>query len=112
MSIGRNTKQTKSNHFYGQIVGTGRKSIPRARQHRDSGITVVAASWTGAIWLELRHDSKENIDLFQVSMLPHHGVGDSCSIASGVVGKYEQCTSWVPLKWDAYVVDGDTLIKN
>ena len=73
-------------HFYGSIPTSARKTVPTARAHKSTGLTVHAASWAGAISTTLWCDS-EGRDRYTVLAVPHHGVGASRVLASGFVGE-------------------------
>ena len=77
-------------HFYATIPTSGRKTIPSARGHKSTGIETIGASWKGGILTSLWHDAETDLDMFEVEMIQHHGVGDSKILARGVVGDYSQ----------------------
>ena len=68
-------------HYYATIPTSGRKTTPTARGHKTTGLATIAASYKGAIRVELRHvDGK---DLFTVNRIPWQGAGPSEVIAEG-----------------------------
>ena len=88
--------------LYASIPVSARKTVATARGHKSTGIEAEVCAWTGKIvskieWSEIDKDYR-----FTVSMEPHHGKGDSCILASGIVGKYEQCASWIPMEETSY----------
>ena len=42
-------------HFYGTVDGAGKTTASR-RGHKNSPVTTVAASWSGAVITQLRHE--------------------------------------------------------
>ena len=54
---------------------------------KSSGLRVEAASWSGKIVVELRHDAKSGKDYFEVRQEKHHGQGFSAPIAKGYFGE-------------------------
>ena len=68
-------------HFYSTIPTSGRKTTPTARGHKTTGLATVAASFKGAIKVELRHVDGE--DKFVVSRVPWMGAGRHEVIAEG-----------------------------
>ena len=58
-------------HFYGTIPQSARKTIPTARGHKKTGISVSAQSWQGKIEVCLWHDHKTGKDQFRVVRRPH-----------------------------------------
>ena len=73
-------------HFYGTIQG--QRGQASRLGTKASGLSVIAASWGGAIDVRIWHDTIKNIDRFEISQIRHHGQGVSELIASGIVGKY------------------------
>lgn len=72
-------------HFYGTLQGS-RGNATRCGT-KSSGITTQAASWGGAIEVEVFHDEKTGQDKFTVIQIPWHGHGITQTIASGVIGE-------------------------
>ncbi len=68
-------------HYYATIPQSGRKTTPTARGHKTTGLATIAASYKGAISVELRHVNGK--DLFTVSRIPWQGVGERQVIAEG-----------------------------
>ena len=71
--------------FYASIPTSARKTVPTARGHSTTGITVNAASWAGAIETRMWVDAK-GVDRFEVRMVPHYGKGDDVYLVGGIVG--------------------------
>lgn len=69
-------------HFYGTIHGSRGESSRLGTAN--SGLTTVAASWSGAIVTVLF--VKDDIDCFEIRMERHQGKGDYKVIATGKVG--------------------------
>ena len=72
-------------HFYGSVEGRAQTEASRLGT-KDSGITTEAASWNGAIRVTFWHDATEDVDRYQVNMIPWNEVGKSRVIESGIVG--------------------------
>jgi len=72
-------------HFYASIPTSARKTVPTARGHKTTGVTVNAASWAGAIETRLWVDA-DGVDLYEVVQVPHHGAGVERVLAFGIVG--------------------------
>lgn len=75
-------------HFYGVLNGS-RGETTRAGTKR-SGLSVTAASWRGAIRVELFLDQNGD-DCFRVLQTPWHGEGISELLAEGVIGQPTDC---------------------
>jgi hypothetical protein len=73
-------------HFYATIPTSARKTVPTARGHKSTGVSLIGASWRGAIRLDLSHNDDTGLDEFQVTMMPWHGAGDFAILAKGTVG--------------------------
>ena len=71
-------------HFYGTLQGQAGEATRRGS--KSSGLTVVAASWAGAVKTELYVDAAGN-DCYRVVQIPWHGEGVSKVIAEGKVGE-------------------------
>ena len=72
--------------LYGSIPTSARKTVPTARAH--NVLVTRAASWQGAIEVELVHHKEINETSFIVRQTPHgggHGVDEV--IAKGIVGR-------------------------
>jgi len=68
-------------HFYATIPESARKHTLTARGHKTTGVRTIAASWNGAIEVELTHvDGK---DLFSVRRIPWQGKGRREDLAKG-----------------------------
>lgn len=77
-------------HFYGTVRG-GRGEGTRVG-HRNTGLTTVAASWSGAIRVQLYHDAIANVDRYRIYQETWGGNGVEELIAEGVVGEKSQHT--------------------
>ena len=73
-------------HFYGSIPQSGRQTVPTARGHKTTGLTVRAASWSGAVEIRMHHNYETGQDEFTVHQTPHHGRGVNRLLHEGVVG--------------------------
>ncbi len=71
-------------HFYGIVYGQARTEATR-RGSKNTGLRTVAASWDGAIEVQLVHDAFGR-NTYVVREIPWHGTGQSKEIASGVIG--------------------------
>lgn len=86
-------------HFYGTLKGN-RGAATRAGA-KSSGLTTIAASWSGAISVHLYHDKETGRDCFSVSQMPWCGVGAARCIAQGYVGETVPGETLVPKAWEA-----------
>jgi hypothetical protein len=68
-------------HYYGTIPQSGRKTTPTARGHKTTGLATIAASYKGAIKVELEHI--DGVDTFTVTRIPWKGVGEREVLAEG-----------------------------
>ena len=73
-------------YFYGTIPVSARKTVPTARGHKKTGLSTIAASYTGAIRVNLWYNSAEDLDCYEVEMIPWESHGDRQVIARGVLG--------------------------
>ena len=73
-------------HFYGMIPESARKTVPTARGHKKTGLATIAASWAGAIRVNVWYNPNEDVDCFEVQMIPWESRGDSHIIARGEMG--------------------------
>ena len=48
---------------------------------KSSGLKTIAASWSGAVEVELMH--REGVDMFRVALIPWHGAGVNRELATG-----------------------------
>lgn len=71
-------------HFRGYIQGM-RGSASRLGS-KGSGLTVNAASWEGAVHVNLWHDEEDDVDMASVKLDEHHGRGESRILYHGPVG--------------------------
>ena len=68
-------------HYYGTIPQSGRRTVPTARGHKTTGLATIAASYKGAIKVELEHI--DGVDKFTVTRIPWQGVGEREVLAEG-----------------------------
>ena len=74
-------------HFYGSITESARKTVPTARGHKTTGLTVEAASWAGKVTTRLWHDAETGLDRYEVIGEPHMGSNwDRKVLAHGIIG--------------------------
>ena len=62
-------------HYYAQIPQSARRTVPTARGHKSTGITVQAACAEGAIEVRLYHEDGK--DHFEVERIPWSYSGES-----------------------------------
>lgn len=74
-------------HFYGSI--TGQRGHATRLGSKQSSLEVVAASWQGAVKVELHHHEATGQDMALVSLIPWQGGGVSKVLYCGPVGTYE-----------------------
>lgn len=74
-------------HFYGVVEGQAR--TPATRRGSKNGLRAVAASWNGAIEVEL-FVGDDGRDRFRVYERKWHGAGVSRLLAEGVIGEPEE----------------------
>ena len=68
-------------HYYATIPTSARRTTPTARGHTTTGLAPIAASYKGAIRVNLEHiDGK---DIYTVVRIPWQGVGVHKVIAEG-----------------------------
>jgi len=72
-------------HFYGVLSGA-RGDATRCG-NKGSGMIATAASWNGAIVVELHYDEASGKNRFTVSETRWHGAGRNREIATGIVGE-------------------------
>jgi hypothetical protein len=72
-------------HFYGTLTGQARTTATR-RGSKSGGIATTAASWRGAVRVELYVDDKGR-DCYRVFQTTWHGAGVNKPIKEGVIGK-------------------------
>jgi hypothetical protein len=75
-------------HFYGVLQGS-RGQATRCGT-KNSGVETTAASWDGAIQVDLRYDEESDKNIYTVSQIPWHGQGVRKIIAEGIVGSVEE----------------------
>lgn len=74
-------------HFYGTIDGRTRRSQATRCGDKSSGLVTHAASWSGAVRVELRHNPDTGHDEYTVSLVPWRGSGASRTLATGTLTK-------------------------
>ena len=82
-------------HFYGMIPESARKTVPTARGHKKTGLATIAAGWAGAIRVNLWYNPNEDVDCYEVEMIPWESQGDRHVIARGVLGDAKQSSVFV-----------------
>jgi hypothetical protein len=70
-------------HFYGTLKGS-RGEATRCGT-KSSGVQVTAASWSGAVTVELYHNAETGQDMAHVYLRPWHGRGTDLALYSGPV---------------------------
>ena len=70
-------------HFYGEVRGA-RGAVHRLG-HKSGGLTVTAASWQGAIEVNLRHDKSTGRDVVEIRFRQWQGAGTNKPLFSGPV---------------------------
>lgn len=73
-------------HFYAVAVGQAKTSATR-QGSKKSGLVTVAASWQGAVNVQLYE--KDGVDYARVSLRPWHGRGRDLDLYHGPVGEVE-----------------------
>lgn len=73
-------------HFYGVIKGTGKTESTRCGTKKTE-LTTTAASWDGAIKVNLYYDEETKKNKFTVYQRRWHGNGVEARIADGIVGE-------------------------
>jgi hypothetical protein len=72
-------------HFYGTVQGS--RGVASRTGGKSGGMRATAASWSGSIRVELRHDDETGKDHFRVVQSTWHGHGISEVLATGVIGE-------------------------
>lgn len=75
-------------HFYGTLKG--QRGLATRTGSKSSGIQTTAASWNGAIRVEVYRDDGSDTDRFVVTEIPWMGCGVSRVLAEGVLGHPEE----------------------
>jgi hypothetical protein len=70
-------------HFYGTMQGNRGKSTRCAT--KNSGLTVTAASWDGAVSVSLSYNESTGKNEFTVALIPWRGAGESRELAKGAL---------------------------
>jgi len=76
-------------HFYGTLQGN-RGQATRCGS-KDSGVTTVCASWSGAVRCEAYQEERSDgvkEDWVVVSMIPWHGAGANRVLYRGPIGEF------------------------
>ena len=64
-------------HYYGIVRGAGKTQATR-RGHKTTGLETVAASWSGAVKVEMEHAASRGPngeDWVEIRLMPWHGQG-------------------------------------
>jgi hypothetical protein len=56
-------------HFYAKISNSTRKHTPTARGSKSTGITTVAAAWSGATEVTMCHNQETGLDEYSVAKI-------------------------------------------
>ena len=72
-------------HFYGSLKG-GRKEVTRAG-HKTTGLSTIAASYSGSIHVRIFYDLNTKQDRFVITQEPWEGKGVREVIAQGILGQ-------------------------
>jgi hypothetical protein len=73
-------------HFYGMLRGSAKTEATR-RGSKGGGLTACAASWAGAITVQLWHDEKAGQDCYRVYQALWYGAGVEGTLAEGIIGQ-------------------------
>lgn len=73
-------------YFYGTLQGS-RGQATRCGT-KNSGVTTQAASWNGAVQVDLWYDKEKDVERYRVYQVSWHGKGVHQILAEGVVGEY------------------------
>ena len=92
--------------FYGTVSGSAKTEATR-RGNRNSGLTTWAASWAGAVRVDVWECRETERELFRVSLCPWHGSGDSVTICEGIMGSAESLMIPAALRGAVAVNPGD-----
>lgn len=68
-------------HFYGTLEGNRGQATRMGT--KASGLSTIAASWEGAVSVEIQHHEETGKDTFTISLIPWHGNGINRTIATG-----------------------------
>ena len=83
-------------HFYGIVRGQARTETTRVGS-KNSGIQTIAASWKGAITVDIYYDSEKNKDICEVRLTKWHGAGTDKLLYHGPVSGTEIPVDAVPV---------------
>ena len=85
-------------HFYGTINGSA-KNESTQRGTENSGLRVVAASWQGAVEVDLKYDESTGRDIATVSLIPWKGAGVKRELFCGnISGEQKKVLTKVAVK--------------
>jgi len=71
-------------HFYGTLQGA--RGAASRLGHKSSGIRTCAASWSGAIRVEVYYNEETGKDMYRVVQTPWQGRGVCEVLAEGEIG--------------------------
>lgn len=81
-------------HFYGTVEGN--RGLASRLGAKNSGLSTVAASWSGAVDVNLWHDYENDVDMARVSLTRWRGKGTERILYSGPVSGIELETEKPP----------------
>ena len=67
--------------FYGELVGS--RGTTTRLGHKGSGLRTTAASWEGAVRVNIRHDPETGHDYASVALVPWEGAGITRTLFEG-----------------------------
>jgi hypothetical protein len=70
-------------HFYGTVKGADGEATRQG--FKATGITTHAATWKGAIRVDLVHDVDTGVDHYLVKLVPWQGTGELKTLATGEI---------------------------
>lgn len=73
-------------HFYATIPTSARRHVASACGHKSTGISTVAASYAGAIQVDVWYDKTTGKDRFEISQTPWENQGIRQVLAFGFLG--------------------------
>ena len=79
-------------HFYGSIPHSARKTAATARGHKSTGLVTIAASYQGAIHVDVSHDPDTGRDKYTVTLIDWPSQNHRATIASGYLDETD--TIW------------------
>ena len=75
-------------HLYGTV--NGNRGLASRLGTKKSGLTTVAASWEGAVQVDLWHDKDNDVDMADVYLIPWKGRGQRRQLYRGPVSGIKQ----------------------